>query len=126
MRTKDYIIQFGLNKDNCNKTMDRDGFIQELIKEFKDRLNLSLVACQKMQVEFNYHKFQILVKEMNTKFKAISAKKAGGELDENLFNKFYALGVIPVRKAMFPIEHNEATMAREKKLALEPKKIKKK
>lgn len=128
MRTKEYINKFGLNNvDLKDENFDKDGFVKDFIKEFKERLNITLMACQKMQVEFNYHKFQILVKEMNTKFKAINAKKASmGELDESIFNKFFAVGVIPLRKKMFPLEHNEATMAREKKTALEPKVIKKK
>lgn len=122
-KTKEYIKKFKLDKANCDKTFNSEAFIAELLEEFNERLNISLSACNKMQVDFNYSKFQQIVKEMNNKFKAISAKKMGLELDEGIFSKFYAMGVIPVRARMFPKEHAEATMAREKKLGLGIKEI---
>lgn len=112
MTTKQYVIKFGLNSLESD-TFDRDGFLSDLEKEFLDRLETTRIARERMGVEFTFHIFQHIIKEMQDKFWAISNKKVGKPFTMDLFSAFYAKAVIPVREKMFPEIHKIISAKRE-------------
>lgn len=105
MKTKDYIEKLHLS--NPNYTFNREKFMALFGEEFKERLEASITACQKMQVAFTYEKFLHIIKEQQGKFLAISNKKAGEPFSEKLFSAFFAIHVIPLREKLFPQIHQE-------------------
>lgn len=115
--TKQYIKELKLEAKKFPKT----AFIREFTEEFYGRVDATKLACENHSIEFTYDKFLHIIKEMNTKFNAISNKIAGhgteaeplpNEMDEALFNRFFATVVIPARMELFPKEHAIATQKR--------------
>lgn len=111
MKTKDYIKKFRMDEENFE--FDRDEFLKELNKEFLDRLELTQKYRELNKMDFPFKVFQEIVKEMQSKFWAISNKKVGKPLTPELFSAFYAYAVIPAREKYFPKEHAEISKRRE-------------
>lgn len=112
MTTKQYVIKFGLNSLESEK-FDRDGFLKDFEKEFLDRVETTRIARENMKLEFTFHIFQHIIKEMQDKFWAISNKKVGKPFTMDLFSAFYAMSVIPIREKMFPEIHRIISQKRE-------------
>lgn len=115
--TKQYVTTFFLNPEG-KKKQDLKGFYETFCQEFKQRVELTLAGCQKIDAEFTYSKFQNLVREMDTKFSAISNKSVPA-LEDKLWNKFFAAAVLPERALYFPEEHAKISAKRDKYLRLE-------
>lgn len=112
MKTQEYIKQFKLDREHYN--FNREKFMKALGQEFKDRIEATITACKKMQVQFTYEKFLHALKEQQDKFWNISNKKVGEPFSEGLFSAFFALHVIPLRASLFPNIHNELEEKRRK------------
>lgn len=103
MKTQEYVKQFKLDREHYN--FNRGKFMEAFGQEFKDRIEATITACKKMQVQFTYEKFLHAIKEQQDKFWNISNKKVGEPFSEGLFSTFFALHVIPLRKSLFPNIH---------------------
>lgn len=101
MKTIDYIKKYGLDKNNKSLSkLEKDEFFKDLEKELLERIQ----EREKNYTEDNlpYRIFQILVKQVNDKFWAISNKKRGIAFTFELWNAFFAIKVIPIRNKYFP------------------------
>lgn len=101
MKTNDYIKKYGLDKNNKSLSkLEKDEFFKDLEKELLERIQ----EREKNYTEDNlpYKIFQILVKQVNDKFWAISNKKKGIAFTFELWNAFFAIKVIPIRNKYFP------------------------
>ena len=105
MKTQEYVKQFKLDREHYN--FNREKFMEAFGREFKDRIEATLTACKKMQVQFTYEKFLHAIKEQQDKFWNISNKKVGEPFSEGLFSAFFALHVIPLRASLFPNIHDK-------------------
>lgn len=105
MKTQEYVKQFKLDREHYN--FNREKFIEAFGQEFKDRIEATITACKKMQVQFTYEKFLHAIKEQQDKFWNISNKKVGEPFSEGLFSAFFALHVIPLRASLFPNLHDK-------------------
>jgi len=105
MKTQEYVKQFKLDREHYN--FNREKFMEAFGQEFKDRIEATITACKKMQVQFTYEKFLHAIKEQQDKFWNISNKKVGEPFSEGLFSAFFALHVIPLRASLFPKIHDE-------------------
>ena len=105
MKTQEYVKQFKLDREHYN--FNREKFIEAFGQEFKDRIEATITACKKMQVQFTYEKFLHAIKEQQDKFWNISNKKVGEPFSEGLFSAFFALHVIPLRASLFPNIHDK-------------------
>ena len=101
MKTIDYIKKYGLYKNNKSLSkLEKDEFFKDLEKELLERIQ----ERERNYTEDNlpYRIFQILVKQVNDKFWAISNKKQGIAFTFELWNAFFAIKVIPIRNKYFP------------------------
>ena len=101
MKTIDYIKKYGLDKNNKSLSkLEKDEFFKDLEKELLERIQ----ERERNYTEDNlpYRIFQILVKQVNDKFWAISNKKKGFAFTFELWNAFFAIKVIPIRNKYFP------------------------
>ena len=101
MKTIDYIKKYGLDKNNKSLSkLEKDEFFKDLEKELLERIQ----EREKNYTEDNlpYRIFQILVKQVNDKFWAISNKFEGIAFTFELWNAFFAIKVIPIRNKYFP------------------------
>lgn len=105
MKTQEYIKQFKLDREHYN--FNREKFMEAFGQEFKDRIEATITACKKMQVQFTYEKFLHAIKEQQDKFQNISNKKVGEPFSKGLFSAFFALHVIPLRASLFPNIHDK-------------------
>lgn len=105
MKTQEYVKQFKLDREHYN--FNREKFMEAFGQEFKDRIEATITACKKMQVQFTYEKFLHAIKEQQDKFRNISNKKVGEPFSEGLFSAFFALYVIPLRASLFPNIHDK-------------------
>lgn len=105
MKTQEYVKQFKLDREHYN--FNREKFMEAFGQEFKDRIEATITACKKMQVQFTYEKFLHAIKEQQDKFWNISNKKVGEPFSEGLFSAFFALHVIPLRASLFPNIHDK-------------------
>ena len=105
MKTQEYVNQFKLDREHYN--FNREKFMEAFGQEFKDRIEATITACKKMQVQFTYEKFLHAIKEQQDKFWNISNKKVGEPFSEGLFSAFFALHVIPLRASLFPNIHDK-------------------
>jgi hypothetical protein len=105
MKTQEYVKQFKLDREHYN--FNREKFMEAFGQEFNDRIEATITACKKMQVQFTYEKFLHAIKEQQDKFRNISNKKVGEPFSEGLFSAFFALHVIPLRASLFPNIHAE-------------------
>lgn len=112
MKTQGYVKQFKLDREHYD--FNRKKFIEAFGQEFNDRIEATITACKKMQVQFTYEKFLHAVKEQQDKFWNISNKKVGEPFSEGLFSAFFALHVIPLRASLFPNIHAELEEKRRK------------
>lgn len=112
MKTQEYVKQFKLNREHYN--FNREKFMEAFGQEFNDRIEATITACKKMQVQFTYEKFLHVIKEQQDKFRNISNKKVGEPFSEGLFSAFFALYVIPLRASLFPNIHAELEEKRRK------------
>lgn len=112
MKTQEYVKQFKLDREHYN--FNREKFMEAFGQEFNDRIEATLTACKKMQVQFTYEKFLHAVKEQQDKFWNISNKKVGEPFSEGLFSAFFALHVIPLRASLFPDIHAKLEKKRRK------------
>lgn len=112
MKTQEYVKQFKLDREHYN--FNREKFMEAFGQEFKDRIEITITACKKMQVQFTYEKFLHAIKEQQDKFWNISNKKIGEPFSEGLFSAFFALHVIPLRASLFPNIHAELEEKRRK------------
>lgn len=103
MKTQEYVKQFKLDREHYN--FNREKFMEAFGQEFKDRIEATITACKKMQVQFTYEKFLHAIKEQQNKFWNISNKKVGEPFSEGLFSAFFAIYVIPLRASLFPNIH---------------------
>lgn len=114
MKTKNYIAHFNL----ANPTEDDlQAFLSKFIEEFKERLELTISVRKKSSLETPFSIFRILVKESQDKWDSISSHKGNGPLPSKLWDKFYALCIIPTREKYYPKEHKEITERRLKRMA---------
>lgn len=96
----DYLIH-KLKMDQENYNFNRQEFIDELS-------NLLLEAIENYPIKnpktdaITYKNFKHLVDEFRKIFDLVSQNKKGKPLTEGLWNYFYANGVIPYRKYLFP------------------------
>lgn len=101
MKTNDYIKKYGLDKNNKSLSkLEKGEFFKDLEKELLERIQ----ERERNYTEDNlpYRIFQILVKQVNDKFWAISNKKKGFAFTFELWNAFFAIKVIPIRNKYFP------------------------
>lgn len=101
MKTIDYLKKYGLDKNNKSLSkLEKDEFFRDLEKELLERIQ----ERERNYTEDNlpYRIFQILVKQVNDKFWAISNKKKGIAFTFELWNAFFAIKVIPIRNKYFP------------------------
>jgi hypothetical protein len=89
--------------------------LEDLSQEFEEKVNKTIAEREKASLTFDYHIFQILVLQMMDKFRAISNKKAGGELRPKLWGAFYAKYIIPQRAKYFPEINANIEKARQDK-----------
>lgn len=115
MTTKQYVKKYKLQEPVHHISFDQ--FLKDFIEEFDTRIRVTIESRAKVGLEFTFNIFQGLVKEMQTKFCAISAKRLGGPLPETLWNAFFAKGVVTRRAELFPKEHEEICLRRESYLA---------
>lgn len=119
MKTQEYVKQFKLDREHYN--FNREKFMEAFGQEFKDRIEATLTACKKMQVQFTYEKFLHAIKEQQDKFWNISNKKVGEPFSEGLFSAFFALHVIPLRASLFPDLHAKLEENRRKAIEMDVK-----
>lgn len=101
MKTIDYIKKYGLDKNNKSLSkLEKDEFFKDLEKELLERIQER--AKNYTEDNLPYRIFQILVKQVNDKFWAISNKKKGIAFTFELWNAFFAIKVIPIRNKYFP------------------------
>lgn len=101
MKTIDYIKKYGLDKNNKSLSkVEKDEFFKDLEKELLERIQER--ARNYTEDNLPYRIFQILVKQVNDKFWAISNKKKGIAFTFELWNAFFAIKVIPIRNKYFP------------------------
>lgn len=101
MKTNDYIKKYGLDKNNKSLSkVEKDEFFKDLEKELLERIQER--ARNYTEDNLPYRIFQILVKQVNDKFWAISNKKKGIAFTFELWNAFFAIKVIPIRNKYFP------------------------
>lgn len=101
MKTNDYIKKYGLDKNNKSLSkLEKDEFFKDLEKELLERIQER--ARNYTEDNLPYRIFQILVKQVNDKFWAISNKKKGIAFTLELWNAFFAIKVIPIRNKYFP------------------------
>ena len=101
MKTNDYIKKYGLDKNNKSLSkLEKDEFFKDLEKELLERIQER--ARNYAEDNLPYRIFQILVKQVNDKFWAISNKKKGITFTFELWNAFFAIKVIPIRNKYFP------------------------
>lgn len=101
MKTIDYIKKYGLDKNNKSLSkLEKDEFFKDLEKELLERIQEK--ARNYTEDNLPYRIFQILVKQVNDKFWAISNKKKGIAFTFELWNAFFAIKVIPIRNKYFP------------------------
>ena len=101
MKTNDYIKKYGLDKNNKSLSkLEKDEFFKDLEKELLERIQER--ARNYTEDNLPYRIFQILVKQVNDKFWAISNKKKGIAFTFKLWNAFFAIKVIPIRNKYFP------------------------
>lgn len=101
MKTNDYIKKYGLDKNNKSLSkLEKDEFFKDLEKELLERIQER--ARNYTEDNLPYRIFQILVKQVNDKFWAISNKKKGIAFTFELWNAFFAIKVIPIRDKYFP------------------------
>lgn len=110
MKTNDYIKKYGLDKNNKSLSkLEKDEFFKDLEKELLERIQER--ARNYTEDNLPYRIFQILVKQVNDKFWAISNKKKGIAFTFELWNAFFAIKVIPIRNKYFPemekFKHNK-------------------
>lgn len=110
MKTQEYVKQFKLDREHYN--FNRKKFMEAFGQEFKDRIEATITACKKIQVQFTYEKFLHAIKEQQDKFWNISNKKVGEPFSEDLFSAFFALHVIPLRASLFPNIHDKLEKGR--------------
>ena len=126
MKTKEYIKKFQLDDARFANHFNTNLFLEDFGQEFEERITSTIETRKKAQLDFNYHIFQVLIGEMQTKFAAISAKKSGGPLRKELWSAFYAKSIIPARAKYFPEEHAAIEKKREMaRLKYEEEKAKK-
>ena len=102
MKTKAYVQKYHLDNPDTANHFNTNLFLEDLNEEFVERINKTIEERKKSDLEFDYRIFQVLVLQMMDKFKAISNKKAGGELRPQLWGAFYAKYIIPQRAKYFP------------------------
>lgn len=101
MKTNDYIKKYGLDKNNKSLSkLEKDEFFKDLEKELLERIQER--ARNYTEDNLPYKIFQIMVKQVNDKFWAISNKKKGIAFTFELWNAFFAIKVIPIRNKYFP------------------------
>lgn len=101
MKTNDYIKKYGLDKNNKSLSkLEKDEFFKDLEKELLERIQER--ARNYTEDNLPYRIFQILVKQVNDKFWAISNRKKGIAFTFELWNAFFAIKVIPIRNKYFP------------------------
>ena len=101
MKTIDYIKKYGLDKNNKSLSkLEKDEVFKDLEKELLERIQER--ARNYTEDNLPYRIFQILVKQVNDKFWAISNKKKGIAFTFELWNAFFAIKVIPIRNKYFP------------------------
>lgn len=119
MKSQEYVKQFKLDREHYN--FNREKFIKAFGQEFNDRIEATITACKKMQVQFTYKKFLHAIKEQQDKFRNISNKKVGEPFSEGLFSAFFALHVIPLRASLFPNIHAKLEEERRKAIEMDAK-----
>ncbi len=124
MNTKQYVSKYKLDDETFANRFNTNTFLEDLDKDFKERIQAITDSRKKEGLEFSYRIFLKIVSEMQQKFCAISNKKVGGPLHESLWSAFYAKSVIPTRANLFPAEHQEIQAKREAKMKREAEKEK--
>lgn len=99
--TKYFIGKHKLDQENFE--FSREDFLSDLNIDFLALLNKSAGNPQVFtQDNFPYHKFKVVVKQIEQKFWSISNKKIGQPFTKNLWSAFYAIYVVPVREKIYP------------------------
>jgi len=107
--TKQYVGQFRLDQENFQ--FNREEFLAMLNQEFLGKIGVLQLGV------ITYPKFRNCVKEIETKFWAISNKKVGQPFSDKLWSAFFAVYVIKVRAELFPDIEKSITEKREQHIA---------
>lgn len=102
LTTKQYVERFFKASSKQNELPK--GFLDELSKEFLERLQVSQIYRDKMGVPFTYRDFQHVATEMRRKIGAIN-NKIPGQLPQALMALLFQRCIGPNRLALFP-EHS--------------------
>lgn len=99
MRTKDYVEKYGLQQGE-NAIFDKQGLLKDLNREF-------IALIESYGENLTYPIFHNLIKQVNTKFWAISNKRRGLPFTSGYWNVFYMEYILPQRAKYFPEIHKE-------------------
>ena len=100
MEAIDYVKLFKLDQENFN--FKREEFISELGKEFLEYCQTTTIGRDNKSGIIYYYRFREIVKNFESKFWAISELKVGEPLSQNLWNAFFAIQVVPLRRRLYP------------------------
>ena len=113
MKTKDYVRLFKLDKPFYE--FSREKFLNELGREFNQRVEDTIFDREWWFVDFSFSIFNNIVKDIVILFWSICNNILGLPFSEKLFSSFFAGWIIPIRKKYFPKEDQELTLKWERK-----------
>lgn len=100
MEAIDYVKLFKLDQENFD--FKREEFISELGKEFLEYCQTTTIGRNNKSGIIYYYRFREIVKNFESKFWAISELKVGEPLSQKLWNAFFAIQVVPLRRRLYP------------------------
>lgn len=100
MEAIDYVKLFKLDQENYD--FKREEFISELGKEFLEYCQTTTIGRDNKSGIIYYYRFREIVKNFESKFWAISKLKVGEPLSQKLWNAFFAIQVVPLRRRLYP------------------------
>ena len=100
MEAIDYVKLFKLDQENFD--FKREEFISELGKEFLEYCQTTTIGRDNKSGIIYYYRFREIVKNFESKFWAISKLKVGEPLSQKLWNAFFAIQVVPLRRRLYP------------------------
>lgn len=100
LSTKQYIDKY-FNGSSKLGTRQSE-FIDELKKEFLERLETEKAFRANMGADFEYTHFQHIVSDMKRKIQAIDNKIPGGTLPKNVMDTLFIITILPIRATLFP------------------------
>lgn len=114
MKTKEYIKKFNLDIQDAK--FDKEGLLKSLSKELESLITERVSQKEGTGLEFTYTHFQNMIKQINTKFWAISNKRNGQAFTYEYWGAFYSLYVVPLRALHFPEVHSQIESKRREEM----------